>query len=105
MREGHDVVVIGGGPAGIELAADVKTENPEKNVTLIHSHGALLNGHFGTDMRQRVLNELETLGVQVILGERPSASDATTELTLSTGEKIPCDCLVCCFPGNKKNGY
>lgn len=66
----------------------------------MHSHETLLNAHFGASMRQHVLTELETLGVCVILGERLSMSE-TGEVTLSTGEKIPCDCLVCSSPEPK----
>lgn len=93
LKAGHNIVVVGGGPAGIELTADAKTQYPDKQVTLVHSHEMLLNAHFGANMRQRVLTELETLGVCVILGERLSVSE-TGEVTLSTGETIPCDCLV-----------
>lgn len=94
LKDSHHVIVIGGGPAGIELAADVKTESPDKQVTLVHSHGTLLNAHFGINIRQRVLAEIETLGVRVILGERASESEDKKEVILSSGERIPCDYLV-----------
>ena len=100
LKAGHNTVVVGG-LAGIELAADAKTQYPDKHVTLVHLIEMLLNAHFGANIHQRVLTELETLGICVILGERLSVSEQTGEVTLSTGEKIPCDCLVCSPPGHK----
>jgi NADH dehydrogenase FAD-containing subunit len=95
IRNANDMVVVGGGPAGVELATDVKSVNPHKNVTLIHSRKTLLN-NFGTKVHDVALEALEGLGVRVILGERiQTHGKDDASVVLGTGAAIPCDLLVC----------
>lgn len=91
-----DVVVLGGGPAGIELAGDAKSRYPEKNVTLVHSRKTLLNDTFGPTLAQTALEELEKIGVCVKLGERVNTDgvEETGSVKLHSGEIIPCNYLV-----------
>jgi NADH dehydrogenase FAD-containing subunit len=95
LRAATDVVVVGGGAAGIELVADAKARYPEKNVTLVHSRETLL-GRFGPQLGAKALEELERLGVVMRLGERVIASEDVGDGTvrLSSGETLPCDYLV-----------
>ncbi|KAI9934572.1 hypothetical protein ASPWEDRAFT_643910 [Aspergillus wentii DTO 134E9] len=94
VKAAQDVVIVGGGPAGIEIAADAKSQYPGKNVTLVHSREALLNARFGDKLRENVLMALEGLGVVVVLGERMMSSN--DEVILSSGRRIACDCLIKC---------
>lgn len=95
IRNANDMVVVGGGPAGVELATDVKSVNPHKNVTLVHSRKTLLNS-FGTKVHDVALEALEGLGVRVILGERiQTHGKDDASVVLGTGAAIPCDLLVC----------
>ncbi|OGE55941.1 hypothetical protein PENARI_c003G07077 [Penicillium arizonense] len=96
IRNANDMVVVGGGPAGVELATDVKSVNPHKNVTLVHSRKTLLN-NFGTKVHDVALEALEGLGVRVILGERiQTHGKDDASVVLGTGAAIPCDLLVRC---------
>lgn len=95
IQEAHDIVVIGGGAAGIELAADAKSFYPEKNVTLIHSRKTLFHEGFGVKIHEAVYNGLEELGVNLVLGERPQLPDAASgDILLSNKEMIHYDYLV-----------
>lgn len=90
----RDIVVVGGGPAGIELAADAKAQFPRKNVTLIHSRKTLLNDGFGVKLHHAILKEMENLGVKLVLGEKPAIPDSETgDITLNEGS-VHFDCLV-----------
>lgn len=94
IRNAKDFVVIGGGPAGVELASDAKSLYPEKQVTLVHSRKTLLN-NFGTKLHDAAVAALEGLGVRVVLGQRIGPHDEEdTRIVLSSGETIPCDLLV-----------
>ncbi|KAL2002431.1 hypothetical protein VTN02DRAFT_6809 [Thermoascus thermophilus] len=91
-----DVVVLGGGPAGVELAADAKALYPAKNVTLLHSRTRLMDRSFGPRMHAVAATELERLGVNLVLGERAQETEAAGEVVLDSGRRIPCDCLIKC---------
>ncbi|OGM41899.1 putative mercuric reductase [Aspergillus bombycis] len=94
LRAATNVIIVGGGAAGIELVADVKSQYPEKNATLVHSRTTLLS-RFGPRIGERALRALEELGVRTIMGERV-LSDSAEEgnVKLSSGETLACDYLV-----------
>ncbi|KAJ5425413.1 hypothetical protein N7465_000483 [Penicillium sp. CMV-2018d] len=97
IQNASDIVVVGGGPAGVELAADVKSVHPHKDVTLVHSRKTLLN-NFGTKVHEIALKALEELGVRVILGERIQPhGEGDGSIVLETGTTIPCDLLIPCI--------
>lgn len=98
LTAARDIVVVGGGPAGIELAADAKAQFPRKNVTLIHSRKTLLNDGFGVKLHRAILKEMENLGVRLVLGEKPAIPDGETgDITLNEGS-VHFDCLVRLHP-------
>lgn len=96
IKTAQNILVLGGGPAGIEIAADAKAQYPEKTVTLAHSRPTLLNSKFGSRLHSVTVEKLNALGVDLILGERLKILDEQSfgEVELTSGEKIPYDCLV-----------
>ncbi|PCG98882.1 Pyridine nucleotide-disulfide oxidoreductase, class-II [Penicillium occitanis (nom. inval.)] len=96
IQNANDLVVVGGGAAGVELAADAKTHYTQKNVTLVHSRKTLLN-KFGVKLHGAALEALEKMGVRVILGERIEKHNENDGfVVLGSGTAIPCDFLVQC---------
>ncbi|KAF6820123.1 hypothetical protein CPLU01_12848 [Colletotrichum plurivorum] len=94
IKAAKNLVVVGGGAAGVELATDAKDQYPEKNVTLVHSRDAVMN-RFGPELQAGALKGLKDLGVQVILGERTTTeSPVDGFVTLRSGRKLECDFLV-----------
>jgi NADH dehydrogenase FAD-containing subunit len=87
------LAVVGGGPAGVELALDAKCAHPLQEVTLVHSRSALLQ-NFGQKLHVTALAALEKASIRVILGERVKA-ESKAEVTLESGERVACDLVVC----------
>ncbi|KAJ1882969.1 hypothetical protein H4R99_001199 [Coemansia sp. RSA 1722] len=84
IRAAGSVAVVGGGAVGIEMAADIKCDFPEKQVKLVHSRQLLLPGPFKDEFRQTVLDIMQKdIGVDVVLGNRvvsqtPQSADMLT---------------------------
>uniref|UniRef100_A0A4W2G522 Ferroptosis suppressor protein 1 n=1 Tax=Bos indicus x Bos taurus TaxID=30522 RepID=A0A4W2G522_BOBOX len=76
VQRSQSIVVVGGGSAGVEMAAEIKTEYPEKEVTLIHSKMALADTELLPCVRQEVKEILLRKGVQLLLSERVSNLEA-----------------------------
>lgn len=70
IRNAESIAVVGGGAVGVELVTDIKSWYPEKHVTLVHSRDRLLHA-FGPRLHERVMEEMEKLGITVRLGQRP----------------------------------
>jgi NADH dehydrogenase FAD-containing subunit len=99
IKASQKIAVVGAGAVGVELATDIKSFYPEKDVTLIHSRGQILNT-FGKRLHDHVLPVLrDELDIRVLLNERPQlprdrALLKATTLTFSDGHEEPFDLTV-----------
>nr|XP_060624846.1 ferroptosis suppressor protein 1 [Anolis sagrei ordinatus] len=79
VKKAPRIVIVGGGSAGVEMAAEVKTMYPTKEVALIHSKIALADEELLPRVRQEVKETLIQEGVNLFLGQKVDNLD---ELTL-----------------------
>jgi NADH dehydrogenase FAD-containing subunit len=88
LRAAHDALlgagralIVGAGPAGLELAGEIKAFFPDKHVTIADVSGDILAGPYDQALRDELRRQLDGLGVELRLGsalsELPSAPPAT----------------------------
>jgi NADH dehydrogenase FAD-containing subunit len=88
MRAAHEALlgadralILGAGPAGLELAGEIKSFFPDKHVTLADISEDILTGPYDDALRDELRRQLAALGVDLRLGvtvsELPSAPPAT----------------------------
>lgn len=106
LRTAQRVVIVGGGPIGVELAGEISQDYPDKSVTLVESGDGLLNGT-SRKVAGRAQSELEGRGVKIVLGDRivepgygqePEGGVART----SGGKELPYD-MIFWAVGSKPN--
>lgn len=68
LHDSQDILIIGGGTVGVELAGDIAYSYPKKNITLIESLPRLLN-NFNARAGKIAKKQLEKMGVSVMLNE------------------------------------
>ncbi|KAM0307281.1 hypothetical protein ACHAO8_010444 [Botrytis cinerea] len=95
------IAVIGGGAVGVELATDIKSFLPDKNVTLVHSRDRLLV-RFGPQLHEAAYSRLQELGVKVHFNERPSLPNgkpfvpSETDIKFKNGQVETFDLVISC---------
>ncbi|KAJ2896722.1 hypothetical protein IWW38_001936 [Coemansia aciculifera] len=91
IQAAQTVAIVGGGAVGIELAADVKSDFPDKQVTLIHSRALPVPGPFKDEFRHMVVDILKEIGVDLVLGERVIAQTPESEdMSYNTTKEMNC---------------
>jgi len=75
IKEASQILIIGGGPVGIELAGEILDIHPKKNITLLHSQKMLLNEKLPEKLRASLASELAEIGCKLELGERAKTED------------------------------
>ncbi|XP_067876671.1 ferroptosis suppressor protein 1-like [Heterodontus francisci] len=104
VQEAQRVVVIGGGAAGVEMAAEIKTDYPDKEVTLIHAKIALADVQLLPSVRQGLKEILLKKGVQLQLGQKVInlqdlvVNEMQNDMNVLTdkGMEIVADMIICC---------
>uniref|UniRef100_A0ACD6A1N4 Uncharacterized protein n=1 Tax=Avena sativa TaxID=4498 RepID=A0ACD6A1N4_AVESA len=99
------ILIIGGGPIGVELAAEIAMDSPDKRVTLVHGAPRLLKV-MGARASAKALEWLRSKNVTVLLDqtidiEDLGGADAGDEepgrvFTTSAGETVTADCHFVC---------
>lgn len=94
IKASKNLVVVGGGAAGVELATDAKSKYPEKKVTLVHSRQSVMH-RFGPGLQKAAMDGIKELGIECITGDRLVSEDKEKGIAvLKSGREIACDCLV-----------
>ncbi|GAA5874581.1 hypothetical protein JCM1840_002236 [Sporobolomyces johnsonii] len=111
------ILIIGGGPVGIELAGEVaeyyngKDGRKKKTITLVHSRERFITEEgFKPKLGESLKSQLEALGVKVVMGKRVDAQGLPTgaveggarEFKLDDGETVTADFIFLAF-GNTPN--
>ncbi|CAH0002555.1 unnamed protein product [Clonostachys byssicola] len=96
VEKSQNLVVVGGGAAGVEVATDAKAKYPDKKVTLVHSRNALMH-RFGEKLHVAALEGTEKLGVEVILEDRVvGRNEISKTVHLKSGRELECDFMINC---------
>eukprot|EP01132_Coremiostelium_polycephalum_P004743 gene4743-5920_t len=70
IENASKILIVGGGPLGLELAGEIATDFPNKNVTLVHSREKLIYGLLTEKFYKRLHEKISNLKIDLILGER-----------------------------------
>ncbi|XP_033637576.1 apoptosis-inducing factor 2-like [Asterias rubens] len=105
VKSASEIVVIGGGAVGLEMAGEIATDFPHKSVTVVHSRDYLVEGvELRPKFREGVRKQLAAKGVKLVLGEKVTniddiPRDGSSKCTLKTnkGTEIEADLAIVCI--------
>ncbi|XP_041995170.1 apoptosis-inducing factor homolog B-like [Salvia splendens] len=98
IRSADSILIVGGGHVGVELAAEIAFDFPQKKVTLIHE-GSRLMEFIGAKAADKALQWLKSRRVEVMLRQSidlDNLSEESKTFETSSGERIRADRLFVC---------
>ncbi|NBE97287.1 FAD-dependent oxidoreductase [Nonomuraea sp. KC401] len=112
LRGAERVLLIGAGPAGLELAGEIKAFFPGKHVTVADAAPDILPGPFDQELRDELRKQLDAIGIELKLGSRlrelpgaPPAAAAPVAIATEVGEKLTADIWFRCFGATPRTDY
>ncbi|KAK6933575.1 FAD/NAD(P)-binding domain [Dillenia turbinata] len=97
IKSAKTILIVGGGPSGVEFAGDICVYFPEKKVKLVHRGSRLLE-FVGRRASGKALNWLTSKGVEVILNDAIDADSAKDGIyPTSRGKIVTADCHFLCI--------
>ncbi|KAH6916251.1 hypothetical protein BKA70DRAFT_1368461 [Coprinopsis sp. MPI-PUGE-AT-0042] len=96
-----NVVIVGGGVVGMELAGEIKDFYPDTEVTIIQRDSELLNGSYPARFRSAALKRVHQTGAKVILDDSVEAFEPSSDGTVKTkkGRVVKADLVIPCAGG------
>ncbi|KAF8156668.1 hypothetical protein B0H34DRAFT_798071 [Crassisporium funariophilum] len=91
IEDAKDVVIVGGGAVGIEMAGEIKDVFPRKNVTIIQANHLLLGDMYPERFRKDIETRLRRRGVNILFND---TIEGTPDLDapLKTRNNVPLNC-------------
>ncbi|KAL8201875.1 hypothetical protein R6Q57_011022 [Mikania cordata] len=98
IKAAQSILIVGGGPTGVELAGETAVDFPEKKITLVHNGYRLLE-FLGPKASKKALDWLISKHVEVKLEQTVNLKDVAEGNKVyktSSGEIIKADCHFLC---------
>lgn len=98
IEKASSILIVGGGPTGVELAGEIAADYPDKKLTLVHSGTRLLQ-FIGPKASNKTLDWLKSKKVEVKLEQSvdlKSVSETSKTFLTSSGETVNADCHFLC---------
>lgn len=112
LSRASSVLLLGAGPVGIELAGEIRSAWPDKQVTVLDPAADVLGDRYRAELRDELRAQLNGIGVELILGEalRDLPPAAATELgtftvTTDANRDITADIWFQCFGVSPVSDY
>ncbi|RDX94539.1 Apoptosis-inducing factor-like A [Mucuna pruriens] len=99
IKSASSILIVGGGPTGVELAGEIAVDFPDKKIILVHKGPRLLD-FVGSNAADKTLKWLESKNVVVKLEQTIDLSTFRDGLKLyqtSNGDTIVADCHFLCL--------
>ncbi|XP_060215431.1 uncharacterized protein LOC132642188 [Lycium barbarum] len=97
IKSASSILIIGGGQTGVELAAEIVVDYPDKKLTIVH-RGSMLLEFIGQSASNKVVNWLKSHKVEIILGQSVDVNSAKEGVyKTSGGQTIDAECHFICI--------
>ncbi|KAI7855719.1 hypothetical protein BDC45DRAFT_87655 [Circinella umbellata] len=75
VKEANSILIVGGGPTGVEVVGEIREKYADKKITLVHDQKRLLNDDIPDTPRAQMLEKVQRNNVKVILDDIVELSD------------------------------
>jgi apoptosis-inducing factor 2 len=83
LLQAERVLILGAGPAGLELSGEIKSFHPDKRVTIADISEDILAGPYDQALRAELRRQLDALGIELHLGVELSGLPDPAPATLA----------------------
>jgi len=96
FKEAKDILLVGAGAVGLELAGELRDEYPTKKITIVHSHTLVLNPTYPVKFRKMVGAQFKARNIELILNDVVESfpESDSGEIGLKSGQKINAGLIV-----------
>ncbi|KAF9654184.1 FAD/NAD-P-binding domain-containing protein [Thelephora ganbajun] len=96
FKEAKDILLVGAGAVGLELAGELRDEYPTKKITIVHSQTLILNQTYPVKFRKMVGTQFRARNIEFILNDVVESfpESDSGEVGLKSGQKVHADLIV-----------
>ena len=112
IESARQILIVGGGPIGVEVAGEISEAYPAKSITVLEA-GPRIPAGTSELAAQHAVNVLSSRGVSILVGERLQSSTTNGEdifagrgeATTTSGRKLAYDLMIWCTGGRPNTAY
>jgi NADH dehydrogenase FAD-containing subunit len=112
IEQAQRILIVGGGPIGVEVAGEITDKHSNKSVTLLESGPRILAGT-SDEASGHAASVLKARGIEILCNERLQNAGSTKtevfggagEARTSSGRTIPYDLIIWCIGGKPNTDY